>query len=129
MSKHDIEAVEKPNPSTLSNVSWEPFDPRIIKGVAPSKLNLAQMLKDINKIVETDWAADMEMLNMPGSRPFTQEEASEMAKALGNIYSISHCLTCKACQPKYFKPGVGAVKEASSNDSKPRKAKGSDAQF
>ena len=67
------------------------------------KLDYKKMLEDINKLVQTDFCFDMDCRNIPNSKPFTQEEAKNMANIIGNIYSIAHCTTCKACQSKYYK--------------------------
>ena len=62
------------------------------------------MLKDINDIVDNDWGFEMvdmkHNLRNGGYHKFTQKEAQEMSKALGNIYSISHGIYC-VCGNKY----------------------------
>lgn len=63
-------------------------------------LNYKKMVKDIYKLVGPDFAMDMECL--PHSNPYTQEEANKMAGIIGQIYFISHCYYCKACQGKYL---------------------------
>lgn len=65
------------------------------------KLNHKKMLEEINKLVTTDFAFDMDCKQMPESEEYTIEEAREMAEIIGKVYSISHCLTCTACQGKF----------------------------
>jgi len=45
----------------------------------------------------------MDLNLMPHSNPYTQEDSEKMAELLGQIYLISHCLHCTACQGKYKK--------------------------
>ena len=56
-------------------------------------MNYEKMLVDINEIVESDFAFEME--NKCGEK-FTQKEAIKMANMLEEVYSISHCAHCKA---------------------------------
>lgn len=65
------------------------------------KLNYKKMLEDILPIVEDDFCFDMDCHNLPNSKPFTQEEAMEMAKRIGRVYSIAHGLRC-VCGNKYL---------------------------
>jgi len=65
------------------------------------KLDYKKMVKDIYKLVGTDFAMDMDMKCLPHSNPYTQEEANKMAGIIGQIFSISHCYYCTACQGKY----------------------------
>lgn len=65
------------------------------------KLDYKKMVKDIYKLVGTDFAMDMDMKCLPHSKPYTQEEANKMAGIIGQIFSISHCYYCTACQGKY----------------------------
>ncbi len=65
------------------------------------KLNYLQMLKDIDALVQTDFMFNMDCRMIPDSKPYTQKEAKKMAHILGNVYLISHCLHCSACQKKY----------------------------
>lgn len=67
-----------------------------------SDLNTVRMLRDIDKLVNNDWAADMETKTLD-TKPFTQKEAKEMAKTIGKVYSISHALHCVTCSLKYRK--------------------------
>lgn len=72
------------------------------------KLNHYKMLQEICDLVETDFAADMEMHLIPNQKtgkayPYTQKEAQEMADIISSVYSIAHCITCHACQVKYLK--------------------------
>jgi hypothetical protein len=66
-------------------------------------LDHQKMLKEICALVETDFGFDMECKLSPKAKPYTQEEAQEMAATLAKIYGIAHCLHCKACQDKYSK--------------------------
>ena len=66
------------------------------------KLDTERMVREIDKIVNSDWGFEMvDCRRMPDSKPFTQKEAEEMSDALGEIYRIAHCISCKACQSKY----------------------------
>lgn len=72
------------------------------------KLNHYKMLQDINSLAESDFVASMEMNLLPNTKsgkcyPYTQKESQEMASLLAQIYSISHCIHCHACQVKYLK--------------------------
>lgn len=59
--------------------------------------NIAQELLDpICNIVENDFCVDMETLTPQGMREYTQEEAKEMAKLLGKVYSYAHQIHCNA---------------------------------
>ena len=64
-------------------------------------LDYKKMLKEICKLVETDFCQNMECKLLPDSRKYTQKEAEEMAEILGNVYAIAHCLHCKACGVNY----------------------------
>ena len=66
------------------------------------KINHYQMLEEIETLVETDFCADMDMRLLGGV--YTQEEAKQMANLLGQVYSIAHCISCRACQTKYLTP-------------------------
>lgn len=61
-----------------------------------SKELLEELLEDINKIVESDFCAEMEVLTLPNSREFTQEEAIKMAHSLASVYHYSHQTHCRA---------------------------------
>ena len=64
-----------------------------------------RMLREIADMVENDFCADMDSrFATSGEVKFTNEEAKEMAHMLGKIYSIAHCITCRACQGKYENP-------------------------
>jgi len=65
-----------------------------------SKYNHKKMLRDINKIVNSDWAFDIDCLAMHPEREITQEVAWQMQKAIGDIYSIAHCTTCSTCRAR-----------------------------
>ena len=66
------------------------------------KLNYKKMIKEVDKIMQTDFMFDMDYKRMPDQKPFTQEEAEKMCDELMNIYSISHCVHCTACNNKYL---------------------------
>ena len=66
-------------------------------------LDYEKIIKDVNKLVQTDFVFDMECKLIPKSKEYTQEEAKEMADLLSSVYSISHCVNCKACGKKYLK--------------------------
>lgn len=60
------------------------------------------MLQDIDELVNNDWAFDIDcQQGLPNQKPFTQEQAVEMARVIGNVYSISHAIHCEACGSKY----------------------------
>ena len=59
-----------------------------------------EMVKDINKLVETEFCEEMSWKTIPRSRPYTQKEAVGMANILGSIYLISHSPRC-VCGAKY----------------------------
>lgn len=55
-------------------------------------------LSEIDALVNNDWGFEVvDEMNMPNARPFSQEQAKEMSRVLGKIYSISHRISCKAC--------------------------------
>ena len=66
-------------------------------------LDYKRIVAEIDKCLATDWAFEMiDCKRMPGAKPYTQNEAEEMADMLGKIYLIAHCIRCKACQTKYI---------------------------
>ncbi len=65
-------------------------------------LNYKKMLKDINDLVNTDFCQDTECKLIPKAKPYTQDEAKQMAQLLGRVYSISHCIFCISCQRGYI---------------------------
>lgn len=56
------------------------------------------LLEGINELVATDFAFDMDCHALPNSKPFTQAEATEMARIIGRVYSLAHRTTCEACR-------------------------------
>lgn len=76
-----------------------------MKAKKTSKLDHLKMLQDIDALVETDFAFEMDCKTIPNSTKYTQDEALQMAGIIGKVYSIAHCLTCRACQTKYIKKG------------------------
>jgi len=69
------------------------------------QLDLHKMLSEIDEIVSGDWGYSVtdDMVNLPdGSyKEFTQEQAQEMAQAIGKVYMIAHCIHCTGCQYHY----------------------------
>jgi hypothetical protein len=70
------------------------------------RISYRQMILDILEFVEDDFSFEMDCkVSLPGKdgkpREFTQEEAIEMARRLGSIYSIAHCEHCSACAERY----------------------------
>lgn len=65
------------------------------------QLDTKRMLKEIVELCSDDFSEDVSFKLLPRSEPFTQAEAKTMAEKLGRIYSISHCITCTACQTKH----------------------------
>lgn len=63
------------------------------------KLNYKKMLKDILKLVDTDFCA--EMRDKIGLDKYKNEESEAMAKIIAEVYGIAHCLYCSACAGKY----------------------------
>ena len=59
------------------------------------------MVKEINKLVSTNFYAAMELKSLPKSEPYSQKEAQEMCKIIGNVYSIAHSISCDACGMKH----------------------------
>ncbi len=65
-------------------------------------LNYKDMVKHVDRLVNNDFCASMEMKLIPDSREYSQLEAKKMANIISKVYSISHCRTCVACQHKYI---------------------------
>ena len=71
------------------------------------ELDYHKMIKEIDKLVQTDFVFDMECMLISKKHKYTQKEAREMAKLLSTIYSISHIEHCKACRTiKYAKKHI-----------------------
>lgn len=68
------------------------------KRIACEALN--HWLTEIDKLVSTDFCADMECRFLPKAKPFTQGEAREMAEIIGNVYMYAHRIHCGACAKK-----------------------------
>lgn len=64
-------------------------------------MNYQKMIEDIDKLVETDFSADMDGKTLPKSEPYTQKEARKMASIIGRVYLIAHGIHCTACGKKY----------------------------
>lgn len=58
------------------------------------------MIKDIDGLVNIDFLESMEMKENSDVL-YTQEEAKKMSQILGNVYTISHGIHCRACGNKY----------------------------
>ena len=62
------------------------------------KLNHKQMLYDILELVDGDFSQDMEVKSFsPTKAKYSQEEALTMARIIGEVYGIAHCLYCGSC--------------------------------
>ena len=66
------------------------------------KLNYKKMIEEVDKLISDDFLSEMELRLLPKSKAITQKEAKVLIKRLLNVYSISHCVTCRACQTKYL---------------------------
>lgn len=66
------------------------------------KLDYKQMVIDIDSLVQTDFAFDMNCRLVDKEPKFKDEESKEMAKLIGKIYTISHKSHCTACQSNYI---------------------------
>ena len=65
-------------------------------------LDYEKMLEKIDALVNNDMGFDVTS-KTSDTPTWTQEEAEWMAKTIGDIYSIAHCIHCRACSPKYEK--------------------------
>ena len=71
------------------------------------ELDYHKMVREIDKLINSDFVFDMECKLLPNFKKYTQQEAIEMAELLANIYSISHIDHCKACRTiKYAKKHI-----------------------
>ncbi len=61
-----------------------------------------KMVREIDTLVESDFACEMNGKTLPKSKKYTQEEALQMAKLIGEIYWVAHCIDCWACQSRYW---------------------------
>ena len=59
------------------------------------------MLEDIDKLVNNDWNEDMECRRLDKPPKYSQKEIDKMVNVLGQVYLISHCLSCESCAKKY----------------------------
>ena len=80
-----------------------------------------RMVIEIDEIVSGDWGFSVtdDMVNSSNSSgygEFTQEQAREMSRAIGKVYSIAHAIHCYACGGKY------RLVTATSTDSMPSQA-------
>jgi len=58
---------------------------------------IKKMLTEIADMLESDFA--FEMVGRTGD--YTQKEALGMANLIGDIYTVAHCIHCKACGRRY----------------------------
>lgn len=79
------------------------------------KLDYKKMLQEIDATVNNDWGFDIDCHALHPQEEWTQKKAQEMADALMKIYSISHCITCKACNGKYSSKGQSERSEDTKN--------------
>ena len=64
------------------------------------KLDYKDMLENIYMMVKGDRVGDL--VNKLGTaNKYSQEEARELARIVGAVYEISHCLTCNACAKEW----------------------------
>lgn len=63
-----------------------------------NKLNYLKMVKDIERLVASDFCLDMEMTD-----EYTQDEAKKMVKIIGQVYMKSHLWFCTACNSTKYK--------------------------
>lgn len=54
------------------------------------------MIEDINQLIDNDFGLVMEM-KFYSKDKFTQKEVRKMARLLGEVYQISHCIYCTGC--------------------------------
>jgi len=69
------------------------------------KLDYKKMVEDIDKLVNNDLCADLEMCLMPHTlnhRDISQDDAIKAIKIIGQVYMISHGITCSGCSKKYL---------------------------
>jgi succinate dehydrogenase/fumarate reductase-like Fe-S protein len=64
------------------------------------ELNYKKMVNDINNIVSSEFCEEMSV-RADFDREISQKQAKQMAHIIGEVYSIAHCITCKACSSKY----------------------------
>ena len=58
-----------------------------------------RMLKAIDELVNNGLGFDV--TSKTSEKPtWTQEESEWMAETIGKVYSIAHCIHCRACQGK-----------------------------
>jgi hypothetical protein len=81
---------------------WKRDSPTYLshKYMKKKRKNYLKMLKNINELVDNDFCMDMDCHNLPNSKPFTQDEAQQMSRIIGQVYSIAHGIHC-TCGDKY----------------------------
>lgn len=76
----------------------------------PNKLNYLKLVQDMNDLLETDFCFDMDCkLSLNDGRDknsFTQEEAQQMAKLIGELYTLSHYWYCGCGKGKGYDVGA-----------------------
>lgn len=69
-------------------------------------LDYKSMISEIDRIIQSngDFLEDMECKahHIGGNPTYSQRDSKEMANILASIYTISHCVHCKACQGKWL---------------------------
>lgn len=63
-------------------------------------MNYLKMLKEIDQLLNTKWLLGISD-KIQSSEPFTQEEVERMAKMLGAVYTVAHCIHCEVCARSY----------------------------
>jgi hypothetical protein len=58
------------------------------------------IVQEIDELVGTEFCSEMDMKTMPNSKPYTQEEAEEMANIIGRVYLFAHKIHCEACRDR-----------------------------
>ena len=74
--------------------------------IMPKKLNFKKMVEEIDVLTDTEFCFNMELKLLPLTEKnktcYTQKEAQKMVELLSSIYSVAHCIHCKACQTRYL---------------------------
>ena len=66
------------------------------------KLNYKRMVKDIDRLDNNYVCFDLELKLMPDSKEISPEDAKEAIRIIGQVYMISHGITCSNCNKKYL---------------------------
>lgn len=82
------------------------FARRLKVRITHKALDYKSMVNAIDKIIQDngDFLEDMECKahHIGGNPTYSQRQSAEMADILASIYTISHCVHCKACQGKWL---------------------------